>query len=76
MIGRVISDAGWSAVILGGALLLLFISGKVRHDLVTLIALFSCMAVGLVTPAKAFLGFADPAVLAVAAILVGAPAEG
>lgn len=63
------SDAGWSAVILGGALLL-FVSEKVRHDLVALIALFACLAVGLVTPAKAFLGFADPAVLAVAAILV------
>lgn len=63
------SDAGWSAVILGGALLL-FVSEKVRHDLVAVIALFACLAVGLVTPAKAFLGFADPAVLAVAAILV------
>lgn len=75
MIGGAISDAGWSAIILGGALLL-FISGKVRHDPVTLITLFNCMAVGLATSAKAFLGFADPAVLAVAAILVGAPAEG
>tara|TARA_R110000868_G_scaffold259743_5_gene517961 strand:- start:1314 stop:3044 length:1731 start_codon:yes stop_codon:yes gene_type:complete len=69
MTDGVISNAGWSAIILGGALLL-FVSEKVRHDLVALIALFSCMAVGLVTPAKAFLGFADPAVLAVAAILV------
>ncbi|MBN8831941.1 MAG: SLC13/DASS family transporter, partial [Sphingomonadales bacterium] len=63
------SPAALSALILGGALIL-FVSEKVRHDLVALIALFACLAVGLVTPAKAFLGFADPAVLAVAAILV------
>lgn len=58
-----------SAVILGGALLL-FVSEKVRHDLVALIALFACIATGLTGPAEAFAGFADPAVLAVAAILV------
>lgn len=63
------SPAALSAIILCGALIL-FVSEKVRHDLVALIALFACLAVGLVSPASAFLGFADPAVLAVAAILV------
>lgn len=63
------SQAGLSAVILGGALIL-FVSEKVRHDLVALIALVACLAFGLVTPATAFAGFADPAVIAVAAILV------
>ncbi|MCE7796015.1 SLC13/DASS family transporter [Sphingobium sufflavum] len=63
------SPAALSGIILGGALIL-FVSEKVRHDLVALIALFACIALGLVTPARAFLGFADPAVLAVAAILV------
>ncbi|QGN54119.1 SLC13 family permease [Novosphingobium sp. Gsoil 351] len=63
------SSAALSAIILASALIL-FVSEKVRHDLVALIALLACLAVGLVTPAKAFLGFADPAVLAVAAILV------
>lgn len=58
-----------SSIILGGALLL-FVSEKVRHDLVALTALFACLATGLTTPAKAFAGFADPAVIAVAAILV------
>ncbi|MGE4431806.1 MAG: SLC13 family permease [Sphingobium sp.] len=58
-----------SAIILGGALLL-FISEKVRHDLVALLALFACLIAGLVEPSTAFSGFADPAVLAVAAVLV------
>ena len=63
------SPAALSAVILMIALTL-FVSEKVRHDLVALIALFACLAVGLVKPVDAFQGFADPAVLAVAAILV------
>lgn len=63
------SPALLSALILGGALLL-FISEKVRHDLVALLALFACLITGLVKPATAFSGFADPAVLAVAAVLV------
>jgi di/tricarboxylate transporter len=67
--GSAVSPALLSAVILGGALLL-FVSEKVRHDLVALIALFACLATGLTTPAKAFAGLADPAVIAVAAILV------
>lgn len=58
-----------SALILGGALVL-FVSERVRHDLVALAALFACLLTGLVTPQNAFAGFADPAVLAVAAILV------
>jgi len=64
-----VNSATISALILGGALIL-FVSEKVRHDLVAVIALFACLFAGLVTPAKAFGGFADPAVLAVAAILV------
>ena len=50
--------------------MILFVSEKVRHDLVALAALFACLITGLTTPAKAFAGFADPAVIAVAAILV------
>lgn len=63
------SNAGLSAIILVGALAL-FVSEKVRHDLVALLALFACLLFGLTKPADAFAGFADPAVLAVAAILV------
>lgn len=65
----IVSPPVFSALILLGALVL-FVSERVRHDLVALIALMSCIAVGLVRPADAFEGFADPAVLAVAAILV------
>jgi di/tricarboxylate transporter len=64
-----ISAAAISAAILVGTLAL-FISGKVRHDLVALLALFATVLTGLVSPGQAFLGFADPAVIAVAAILV------
>ena len=64
-----VSPALLSALILGGALIL-FVSERVRHDLVAVIALFACLIVGLVDTKTAFSGFADPAVLAVAAILV------
>ena len=53
------SDALLSALILGGSLIL-FVSERVRHDLVALFALLACLAVGLVRPADAFSGFADP----------------
>ncbi|WP_293970437.1 SLC13 family permease [Sphingomonas sp.] len=58
-----------SALILVGALIL-FVSERVRHDLVAFAALFACLATGLVAPKDAFSGFADPAVLAVAGVLV------
>ena len=50
--------------------LALFASERVRHDLVALIALFASLVTGLVRPGDAFAGFADPAVLAVAGVLV------
>lgn len=55
-------------VLLGS--LALFVSEKVRHDLVALLALGACVMLGLVEPGEAFLGFADPAVITVAAVLV------
>ncbi len=64
-----ISPALLSAVILGFTLVL-FVSEKVRHDLVALMALFAALIFGLVTPDAALTGFADPAVITVAAILV------
>ncbi|GAA4777888.1 SLC13 family permease [Stakelama sediminis] len=63
------TPAALSALVLGIALLL-FVSERVRHDLVALLALFACLILGIVKPADAFVGFADPAVLTVAAILV------
>lgn len=58
-----------SAAVLLGALVL-FVSERVRHDLVALLALLACVLLGLTPPAEAFAGFADPAVIAVAAVLV------
>lgn len=63
------SSAALSALVLVGALVL-FVSERVRHDLVALIALFASLLLGLTAPAQALGGFADPAVIAVAAILV------
>lgn len=58
-----------SAAVLLGALVL-FVTERVRHDLVALLALLACVLLGLTPPGEAFAGFADPAVIAVAAILV------
>lgn len=63
------SDAAISAGILVAALAL-FVSDRVRHDLVAVIALMLTVVTGLVAPRTALAGFADPAVIAVAAVLV------
>jgi di/tricarboxylate transporter len=54
---------------LGGALVL-FIWDRWRYDVVALLALLAVTLTGVVAPAEAFLGFAHPAVLTVAAVLV------
>jgi len=64
-----VSPAALSTIILL-VTLVLFASERVRHDLVALISLFASIVVGLVKPGEAFEGFADPAVLAVAGVLV------
>lgn len=48
----------------------MFVNGRVRHDLVAVIALISCILVGLVSPDQALAGFSDPAVVTVAAVLI------
>jgi di/tricarboxylate transporter len=50
--------------------LALFVSERVRYDLVALGALLTCVLLGLVAPAEAFTGFANDAVVTVAAVLV------
>jgi di/tricarboxylate transporter len=50
--------------------LVFFISEKIRYDVVALGALFVCVLVGLVPADKAFNGFANDAVITVAAVLV------
>ena len=55
--------------ILAGAVLV-FMWGRLRHDLVGLGALLTCVAAGLVPTADAFAGFGHPAVITVACVLV------
>ncbi|WP_194778025.1 SLC13 family permease [Pararhodonellum marinum] len=50
--------------------LVLFIWGKIRYDLVAIICLLTLVIFGLVPGEDAFLGFAHPAVVTVAMILV------
>ena len=53
-----------------GAALLLFAWGRIRYDVVAVLALLIAVAVGLVPAQSAFLGFGHPAVITVAAILI------
>ncbi|MBR3369160.1 MAG: anion permease [Rhodobacteraceae bacterium] len=48
----------------------LFLWGKLRHDVVALTALLACVLAGLVPAADAFAGFAHPAVITVACVLI------
>ncbi|MGY6634420.1 MAG: SLC13 family permease [Alkalilacustris sp.] len=60
-------------MLLGGVLLStlgLFLWGRWRHDVVALAALLAAVALGLVPGAEAFDGFAHPAVITVACVLV------
>ncbi|MFO7924053.1 MAG: SLC13 family permease [Bacteroidales bacterium] len=53
-----------------GLVLVLFAWGKIRHDLVALLALFALVVPGIVAAEKAFSGFGHPAVITVAAVLI------
>jgi di/tricarboxylate transporter len=57
-------------VLILAAALALFISERVRYDLVALGALLATVLLGLVDPGAAFAGFANDAVITVAAVLV------
>lgn len=50
--------------------LVLFVTNKIRYDIVALIALLILTLTGIVLPEHAFSGFSHPAVITVAAILV------
>lgn len=50
--------------------ILLFVTDKLRVDVVALLVLVSLILTGLVTPAEAFLGFASPAVITVWAVFI------
>ncbi|MEK0084384.1 SLC13 family permease [Benzoatithermus flavus] len=56
-----------------GAMMALFVWGRLRYDLVAMLALLAAVAVGIVPPEKAFAGFGDDIVVIVAtALLVSA----
>ena len=54
--------------------LVLFITGKWRYDVVAIIALMIVTLTGLVPLEQAFIGFSNPAVITVAAVLVASKA--
>lgn len=47
-----------------------FATDRVRHDLVALLMLSTCVALGLVRADRAFVGFSDPVVITVGAIMI------
>ena len=59
-----------------GVALVLFVSERVRYDLVALAALLASVLLGLVEPDEAFNGFGNNAVVTVAAVLVMSHALG
>lgn len=50
--------------------LVLFAWGRIRHDFVSMIALFILVLSGIIEPSEAFTGFGHPAVITVAAVLI------
>lgn len=53
-----------------GGMMLLFVWGRIRYDLVAVLALLVALLVGIVEPETAFTGFADDIVIIVASALV------
>jgi di/tricarboxylate transporter len=51
-------------------MMLLFVWGRIRYDLVAVLALLASLALGIVKPDEAFTGFADDIVVIVASALV------
>lgn len=58
------------AALLLAAALGLFMWGRIRHDIVALLALLAAVVMGLVPADGAFAGFGHPAVITVAAVLI------
>lgn len=52
------------------ATLVLFVWGRLRHDVIALLSLMACVVAGLVPAEAAFEGFGHPAVITVACVLV------
>jgi di/tricarboxylate transporter len=52
------------------ATMALFLWGRLRHDVVAMLALLVCVVSGLVPATEAFVGFGHPAVITIACVLV------
>jgi di/tricarboxylate transporter len=53
-----------------GAMMLLFVWGRLRYDLVAIVALLGALALGVVKPKDAFSGFSDDIVIIVGSALI------
>ena len=53
-----------------GVTIALFVSDRLRLDLVALLALLALLVTGILTPAEGLAGFADPAVIMIASLFV------
>jgi di/tricarboxylate transporter len=58
------------AFLIVASMLGLFVWGRLRHDIVALLALAAALLTGVVPAGKAFLGFANPVVIIIASVLV------
>lgn len=59
-----------------GLAIVLFVTDKIRYDIVALIVLFLAVVSGVVPAKEAFTGFSDPVVITVASILIISAAVG
>jgi di/tricarboxylate transporter len=50
--------------------LAVFVGDRWRYDVVAITSLMACVLLGLINPEAAFIGFSNPAVITVAAVLV------
>ena len=53
-----------------GAMLVLFVSDRLRYDVVAALALCAASLTGVVPGGKAFEGFANPVIIIIASVLV------
>ena len=53
-----------------GVMMVLFMSGRLRYDVVAALILFAAIALGVVPSAKAFHGFSNPVIIIIASVLV------
>lgn len=60
----------WEVVLVLTGAIILFVSDRVRMDLVALLALMALALLGLLEPSQVFVGFAEPIVLVIASLFI------